>query len=144
MLLFGAAVIALVAVTVAATATLAGDGDATDVAAVPITGAESRVRGVAHLEQDGERLTGFVVVWGLEANTAHAVHFHGPEGRCGTKADPVAVHPDLNADAAGIAYAEVDIATERDLLAAGYYYNVHEGPSREADNPEIACGNIDP
>ncbi len=24
----------------------------------------------------------------------------------------------------------------------GFYYNVHEGPSRQADNPEIACGDL--
>lgn len=136
-----AALIGLVVVAVAATATFGSDADA---AGVRIAGSGSSARGVAHFEQDGERLTGFVVVWGLEPNSTHAVHFHGPKGMCGAKADPVAVHPDLIADASGVAYADVDIAAERDLLAGGYYYNVHAGPSREAENPEIACGDIEP
>jgi hypothetical protein len=87
-------------------------------------------------------MTGHVVVWGLEPNTEHAVHFHGPDSRCGAKADPVAVHPDLRADADGVAYAEIDIAPDRGLLGGGFYYNVHAGPSSEAENPEIACGDI--
>jgi hypothetical protein len=70
------------------------------------------------------------------------VHFHGPDSRCGTKADPVAVHPDLRADDDGVAYAEIDIEADRRLLGGGFYYNVHEGPSSKADNPEIACGDI--
>ena len=56
----------------------------------------------------------------------------------------MAIHPDLTADGDGIAYAEVDIAAEPRLLGGGYYYNVHEGPSSQADNPEIACGDIEP
>lgn len=107
-----------------------------------IAGDDPSVRGAAFLEQDGDRLNGFVVVWGLAPNSAHAVHFHGPDSGCGTKADPVAVHPDLQADANGVAYINVDVAVDRELLGGGFYYNVHEGPSRQAENPEIACGDI--
>jgi hypothetical protein len=143
-LILGIAVaIALVAAGVAAAARLNDDGER-DVAPVQIAGQQSSVRGVGHFEQDGERLTGFVVVWGLKPNAGHAVHFHGPDSRCGAKADPVAFHPDLRTDEDGVAYAEVDIATERKLLGGGYYYNVHEGPSSQAENPEIACGDIGP
>ena len=109
-----------------------------------IAGDAAEVRGTAFLEQDGDRLTGFVVVWGLEPRSAHAVHFHGPGSSCGTKADPVAVHPDLRADASGVAYIDVDVTVDRELLDGGFYYNVHEGPSRQAENPEIACGDIAP
>jgi hypothetical protein len=123
---------------------LSDDGDRADVAGVRIAGDQPTVRGVGHFEQDGDRLTGFVVVWGLEPNSTHAVHFHGPDSDCGTKADPVAIHPDLESDADGVAYADVDIASERELLGGGYYYNVHEGPASQADNPEIACGDIEP
>ena len=135
----GAALVALLLVVVAATRLL--DGDAGLQAGVRITGAES-VRGAAYFEQDGDRLQGFVVVWGLAPRSAHAVHFHGPGSSCGAKAEPVAVHPDLRADANGVAYIAVDMAVERDLLGGGFYYNVHEGPSRQAENPEIACGDI--
>lgn len=143
-LLGSAAVIALVVGSVAATATLGGDGNVAEAAGVRIAGAGSTARGVAHFERDGDRFTGFVVVWGLEPNSTHAVHFHGPSGTCGTKADPVAVHPDLTADANGVAYIDIDIAAGPDLLAGGYYYNIHERPSSEAENPEIACGDILP
>jgi hypothetical protein len=104
----------------------------------------SGVRGVGYFDQNGERLTGFVAVWGLEPNSEHAVHFHGPDSSCGAKADPVATHRDLKADEAGVAYTNVDSRVERNLLRGGFYYNVHQGPSRLADNPEIACGDISP
>jgi hypothetical protein len=139
-----AAALALLVAAVAAATRLDNDGYRAEVAGVRIAEDPSTVRGVGHFEQDGERLTGFVVVWGLEPNSTHAVHFHGPESRCGTKADPVAVHPDLTAGGDGIAYTEVDIEAEPQLLGGGYYYNVHEGPSSQAENPEIACGDIEP
>ena len=139
-----AAAIALLVAAVAATTLLDDDGDGADVVGVRIAGAPSTVRGVGHFEQDDERLTGFVVVWGLEPNSTHAVHFHGPDSSCGTSADPVAVHPDLTADGNGVAHTEVDIAAEPRLLDGGYYYNVHDGPSSQAKNPEIACGDIEP
>jgi hypothetical protein len=135
----GAGLVALLA-GVAGAAWL--DGDGVTRTGFRISGDEPGLRGAAFLEQDGDRLNGFVVVWGLEPGSAHAVHFHGPDSACGAKADPVAVHPDLRADARGVAYAKVDVTVERDLLDGGFYYNVHEGPSRQAENPEIACGDI--
>jgi hypothetical protein len=97
-------------------------------------------QGVALLRQRGERLSGSVVVPG----SRHAVHFHGPDSSCGTKADPVAVHPDLEADADGVATAHVDIAAPNDILRPGFYYNVHAESSAVSDNPEIACGDLLP
>jgi hypothetical protein len=135
---------AVVAVAIAAVAVAAwltdGDGDAA-AASVRLDG-ESSVEGVAFFEQDGDRMTGYVVVWGLDPNSEHAVHFHGPDSSCGAKADPVAVHPDLRADANGVAFADVEVAADQKLLGGGFYYNVHEGPSRLADNPEIACADL--
>jgi hypothetical protein len=136
-------VVAVVVAAVAVAAWLAdGDGDAA-AANVRLAG-DSDVEGVAFFEQDGDRMTGYVVVWGLDPNTEHAVHFHGPDSSCGAKADPVAVHPDLRADANGVAFADVEVASEEELLDGGFYYNVHEGPSRVADNPEIACADLEP
>jgi hypothetical protein len=54
----------------------------------------------------------------------------------------VAAHPDLKADGEGVAYGTVELRAEQSVLRGGFYYNVHEGPSRVADNPEIACGEI--
>ena len=138
-----AVLVAVLVGVVAGTRWLDDDGPA-DTAGVRIAGNEAGVRGVGFFEQDGERLTGFVAVWGLEPNSEHAVHFHGPDSSCGAKADPVAVHPDLRADRDGIAYASVNLTAKQRLLRGGFYYNVHVGPSRLADNPEIACGDLGP
>jgi hypothetical protein len=67
-------------------------------------------RGVGLLRQRrNERLSGSVVVWGLDPGSRHAVHFHGPDSSCGTKADPVAVHAESSAvsDNPGIACGDV-------------------------------------
>jgi hypothetical protein len=101
-------------------------------------------RGVGLFRQTGARLSGWVVVWGLEPRTRHAVHFHGPRSACGRKADPVAVHDDLVADARGVAYATVNVRSPVQILRKGVYYNVHSKPSSAAENPEIACANVLP
>jgi hypothetical protein len=142
LVLSGAALLFAVVVGVAAGATWPDEDDRGDGAGIRLTGNASAVRGVGFFEEDGERLTGFVAVWGLEPNSEHAVHFHGPDSRCGTKADPVAAHPDLKANGDGVAYANIVVPAEERLLGGGFYYNVHEGPSSVADNPEIACGDI--
>lgn len=142
-ILFSAGAVLVLLGTAGAIAWL-GDGDDRRVADVRLEGGEPGVEGVAFFEQDGKQTRGFVVVWGLEPNSEHAVHFHGPDSACGTKADPVAVHPDLRANRGGVAYTQVDVAAEHELLSGGFYYNVHEASSREAENPEIACGDIAP
>jgi hypothetical protein len=101
-------------------------------------------RGVGLLRHRNERLSGSMVVWGLDPGSRHAVHFHGPDSSCGTKADPVAVHPDLVADADGVATARFDIPAPSDILRPGFYYNVHAESSAVSDNPEIACGDVRP
>jgi hypothetical protein len=101
-------------------------------------------RGVGLFRQDGTRLRGWVVVWGLRPGSRHAVHCHGPSSRCGRKADPIAVHQDLRADAQGIAYATVDVRSPSQVLRTGVYYNVHRGPAIVSENPEIACANVRP
>ncbi len=137
--LLGAALVG----AVAGTAWL-DDDERAETAEIRLATSGSGVRGVGFFEQNGERVTGFVAVWGLEPNSEHAVHFHGPDSSCGTKADPVAAHPDLKADREGVAYTNLDLTAEQRLLRGGFYYNVHEGPSTVADNPEILCGDIGP
>lgn len=101
-------------------------------------------RGVGFFRQTVGRLRGWVVVWGLEPRSKHAVHFHGPNSACGTKADPAAAHADLLADSKGVAYAKVDTRSRAEVLRKGFYYNVHREPSIAGENPEIACGNVAP
>jgi hypothetical protein len=137
----GVALLAVLVLVVGASSLL-DDGGGAQAAGVRLAGEGSSVQGIGFFEQEGERMTGFVAVWGLEPNTAHAVHFHGPNSECGTTADPVAVHPDLRADENGVAHANVDLTAAQALLTGGFYYNVHEGPSSQAENPEIACGDL--
>jgi hypothetical protein len=147
------AILVAVGILVGASATLAfgalGDDDG---AAETQTVAELEIepsttggpQGVGLLRERSGRLSGSVVVWGLEPGSRHAVHFHGPDSSCGMKADPVAIHPDLEADAEGVASAQVDIAAPNDILGPGFYYNVHAESSAVSDNPEIACGDLLP
>lgn len=142
-LLFAGVLVAAVAAAVAITAWVDDAGGQPQTVQIAIGGnGESSTQGVAYLQQQSKRLTGSIVVWGLEPGSEHAVHFHGPDSRCGTKADPVAAHDDLKADGNGVAYATVEVDTDVDLLSGGFYYNVHEGPTHLSDNPEIACGDI--
>ena len=140
----GAGVAVLAALVLVVGASVLLDDDGAQTAGLRLEGDDPNVRGVGFFEQEGDRMTGFVAVWGLEPNTEHAVHFHGPDSECGTTADPVAAHPDLEADADGVAFTSVDLTAGQPLLKGGFYYNVHEGPSTEAENPEIACGDLAP
>ena len=137
----GVALLAVLVLVVGGSALLDDDAGA-EMAGLRLEGDDPNVRGAGFFEQDGDRMTGFVAVWGLEPNTEHAVHFHGPNSECGTTADPVAAHPDLRADEDGVAFASVDLEAEQSLLEGGFYYNVHAGPSSQAENPEIACGDL--
>jgi hypothetical protein len=101
-------------------------------------------RGVGLFRQTGARLRGWVVVWGLDPHSKHAVHFHGPNSACGEKAEPVAAHADLKADSKGVAYAKVELRSRIQVLVKGFYYNVHRKPSIAGQNPEMACGNVVP
>jgi Cu/Zn superoxide dismutase len=120
-------------------------GVKTVVAAVQL-GPEDRsgVRGVAFFRQRGQRLSGWVAVWGLRPRTAHAVHFHAP-GRCGgAPADPVTAHNDLVANGAGVAYATFAVQVKGQVLRQGVYYNVHRRPATAGKSPSVACGDVRP
>jgi hypothetical protein len=122
-----------------------GTADAQTVAELAIEPSTSGgPEGVGLLREQDGRVSGSVVVWGLEPGTRHAVHFHGPNSSCGEKADPVAIHPDLEAGADGVAMAQLEIDAPAEILRPGFYYNVHAEPSTVSDNPEIACGDVLP
>jgi hypothetical protein len=106
----------------------------------------SPARGAAYFTQRGSRLSGWVVVWGFEPRSSHAVHFHGPAGTCASKPakPPLAAHRDLVADARGVAFQRFTVTAEAQVLRRGFYYNVHEHPSAYGASPSIACGEIRP
>jgi hypothetical protein len=103
-------------------------------------------RGAAYFTQRGARLSGWVVVWGLEPRSAHAVHFHGPNGSCASKpAKPaMASHDDLVADSRGVAFTRFSVTSSIQVLRRGFYYNVHSHPTAHGSSPSIACGAIRP
>jgi hypothetical protein len=103
-------------------------------------------RGAAYFTQRGARLSGWVVVWGLEPGSSHAVHFHGPNGTCASKpAKPAkAAHEDLVADSRGVGFRRFSVASPSQVLRRGFYYNVHQHPSAHGSSPSIACGAIRP
>jgi hypothetical protein len=106
----------------------------------------SAVRGAAYFTQRGARLSGWVVVWGLEPRSGHAVHFHGPNGSCASSpAKPArAAHADLVADARGVAFQRFVVTSSTLVLRRGFYYNVHERPAAQGTSPSIVCGEIRP
>jgi hypothetical protein len=106
--------------------------------------AESGVRGAAFFRQEGVRLSGWVTVWSLPPNTAHAVHFHGPNSSCAKVGPPVAAHVDLVADANGVAFTSFRTQAGMLVLRRGFYYNVHAQPAAAGSSPDISCGNIAP
>ena len=144
---------ALIALAIIATLTVAAVGLAADrEVAQGVAVGELQIRpavangprGVGLFRQSGANLRGWVAVWGLRPRSRHAVHFHGPNSSCGQKADPVAAHADLVADARGVAYSTVKIRSRVQVLRKGIYYNVHAKPVTAAENPEIACANVVP
>jgi hypothetical protein len=106
----------------------------------------SAARGAAYFAQRGARLSGWVVVWGLEPGSTHAVHFHGPNGTCASKpAKPaMASHEDLRADSRGVAFRRFAVTSPNQVLRRGFYYNVHEHPTAHGSSPSIACGALRP
>jgi hypothetical protein len=106
----------------------------------------SAARGAAYFTQRGARLSGWVAVWGLEPRSAHAAHFHGPNGTCASKpAKPaMASHDDLVANSNGVAFMRFTVTSPNQVLRRGFYYNVHSLPTADGSSPSIACGVIRP
>jgi hypothetical protein len=116
------------------------------VAAVELRPDGGNARGAAYFTQRGRRLQGWVVVWGLEPRSAHAVHFHGPNGTCRSNPakPPMAAHADLVADARGVAFRRFSVLTPNQVLRRGFYYNVHARPADAGSSPSVTCGEIRP
>jgi hypothetical protein len=101
--------------------------------------------GVAYMRQKGQRLTGWLVVWGLEPGSSHAWHVHGPNGACTPSSANKGVivgGPDLVANEDGVAYQDFTITSPRQVIAKGFYVNVHEKSTPDGVGGGITCGNI--
>lgn len=114
--------------------------------------------GVAHLTQRGARVTGFVVMWGLEPGSTHANHLHGnapgdPVARCLPESRRTTRHvadlTDLVADANGVAFGIIRERVTETAVRRGVYLMVHRDPTMHRGgamtpgvNPPIACGNL--
>lgn len=93
----------------------------------------TNAHGKVELTQSGDHLTGTIEVVGLEPNSDHAEHLHGPGGACSPMSritpNMAVVLPDLEADAAGVARAEVDATVHQNVLGSGYFVMVHRNPT---------------
>lgn len=141
--LAAAALLLALAATGAGSAAPAATGTVAAIQLKPVGG--SGVQGVAFLQQKGKKVTGWVVVWGLEPGSTHAMHIHGPNGSC-TKGTGVAVgFPDLVADAQGVAFAKLSGDAKTQTLKKGFYLNVHVYSSEEIQTKGLdatTCGNM--
>lgn len=101
--------------------------------------------GAAYLRQKGQRLTGWLVVWGLEPGSSHAWHVHGPNGACtpaSKNRDVVVGGPDLVANEDGVAFQKFTITSPTQVVGKGFYVNVHELSTPDGVGGGITCGNI--
>jgi hypothetical protein len=125
----------------------------------------SNAEGHASLEQKGDKLIGSVTVSGLEPNSDHAEHLHGPDGTCEPKkmvSNMAVVLPDLKANAKGVASTHFEFTVHQQVVEPGYFIMVHEEgtPAAERDqigaapaspafmqalskNPGILCGDVE-
>ena len=116
-------------------------------------------RGAGYLEQDGDRLRGWIVVWGLEPDSHHASHLHAdPEGETDAscpdaQTDRHAIDfEDLTADANGVATHEIDVLVGERVVRPGVYWMVHAHGGHDhaghgehdppAENPGLLCGDL--
>jgi len=109
--------------------------------------APSSAHGTASLEQKGDKLTGTITVAGLEPNSDHAEHLHGPDGSCEPKkmvSNMAVVLPDLKANSKGVATAKVDFTVHQDVVEKGYFIMVHEEPTPPAERDQIGAAPASP
>jgi len=109
--------------------------------------APSNAHGTAELEQKGDKLTGTITVTGLEPNSDHAEHLHGPDGSCEPKkmvSNMAVVLPDLEANSKGEATAKVDFTVHQKVVEPGYFIMVHEEPTPAAERDQIGAAPASP
>lgn len=109
--------------------------------------APSNAHGTAELVQKGDKLTGTITVTGLEPNSGHAEHLHGPDGSCEPKkmvSNMAVVLPDLDANAKGEATAKVNFTVHQKVVEPGYFIMVHEEPTPAAERDQIGAAPASP
>ncbi len=126
-----------------------GSGESEEVTEGP-TGmlmAPSSAHGTAELEQNGDKLTGTITVSGLEPNSEHAEHLHGPDGSCEPKkmvTNMAVVLPDLKANSKGEATAKVDFTVHQQVVEPGYFIMVHKEPTPASERNQIGTAPASP
>lgn len=109
--------------------------------------APTNAHGTAELEQKGDKLTGTITVSGLEPNSDHAEHLHGPDGSCEPKkmvGNMAVVLPDLEANSKGEATAKVDFTVHQQVVEPGYFIMVHEEPTPPSERDQIGAAPASP
>ncbi len=109
--------------------------------------APSDAHGSASLEQKGDKLTGTITVSGLEPNSDHAEHLHGPDGSCEPAkmvSNMAVVLPDLKANSKGVATAKVNFTVHQDVVEKGYFIMVHEEGTPPAERDQIGAAPASP
>jgi CHRD domain len=107
----------------------------------------SSAEGHASLEQDGDKLTGTITVSGLEPNSDHAEHLHGPDGTCEPKkmvSNMAVVLPDLKANAKGVASTSFEFTVHQQVVEPGYFIMVHEEGTPAAERNQIGAAPASP
>lgn len=102
--------------------------------------------GVAQLEQEDDRLSGRIAVWGLGPGSRHLAVVSGPGAACVPESEQTPrralVLPELVADPNGVAFARVDARAREDVVEPGYYVMVYSGPASARPNTRVACGDL--
>jgi hypothetical protein len=107
----------------------------------------SNADGHASLEQKGDKLTGTITVSGLEPNSDHAEHLHGPDGTCEPKkmvSNMAVVLPDLKANAKGVATTSFEFTVHQQVVEPGYFIMVHEEGTPAAERNQIGAAPASP
>jgi Cu/Zn superoxide dismutase len=115
-------------------------GNSTVVGLAPVTG--QTAKGFAVLTQHANGLSVELRVKGLAPGTFYASHLHS--GSCASPVGAVQVtFPDLYADENGVAKLVTTVPTTpgANFAAAGFYVDVHSGPSPSTSAP-ISCGDV--
>lgn len=130
------------AALIAVIAGLGGCGDGADgrsyaLSISPL--ADDGPRGQGNLTQDGETVTGTIVISDLDAGVAYALELRGKEGETfGCEEDErtddrLIEFPEFTAGDGGDADIEVDLTAPEETLRAGAILVVHAGPQGAQD-----------
>jgi Cu/Zn superoxide dismutase len=115
-------------------------GNTTVVRLAPAAG--QKAKGVVQLKQHTGALSIALHVSGLTPGAFYASHLHA--GSCLAPGAAALTFPDIYADERGHAKLVTTVPTDAaaNYVAAGFYVDVHAGPTAGGDTPVIACGDV--